>query len=82
MVVLGGRAVSYERGIPASGNGVKFEPKEVLGRYALHGTRLKHPGTNALYFLHYQGPHHVAETWSASEEGSHLRLIDCCITEL
>jgi hypothetical protein len=24
----------------------------------------------------------LAETWSGSEEGSYLRLIDCCITQL
>ena len=25
---------------------------------------------------------HLAEIWSGSEEGSYLRLIDCCITQL
>jgi hypothetical protein len=25
---------------------------------------------------------YLAEMWSGSEEGSYLRLIDCCITQL
>ena len=32
--------------------------------------------------LHTLTNDHLAEMWSGSEEGSYLRLIDCCITQV